>query len=77
MEERLLTTEEVANYFGVCEETVTNTLIKDGLKVVKLTPKNYRYRKEDVIEFVNMHLEMDNARQITNAITSKKIINIF
>lgn len=54
--EKLLTTKEVADYFGVTPITVTQKFIKMGLKVIPIGQKDYRFKQEDVEEFAE-HLK--------------------
>ncbi len=54
MEEKLLTTKEVAEYFQVSSDTVLVILIKKGLKYIPVGAKDYRYNKKDVLEFEEM-----------------------
>lgn len=51
MEKRLLTTREVAEYFGVDSSTVTQKFIPRGLKHFQVSSKDYRYNEKDVLEF--------------------------
>lgn len=52
----LLTTKQVAEYFGVSPRTVTQKFIKQGLKVIPIGTKDYRFKQEDVEEFAE-HLK--------------------
>lgn len=56
MNEQLLTTKEVANYFKVKETTVTQKFIKMGLKYIPIGKRDYRYSPKDVEEFAE-HLK--------------------
>lgn len=49
--DRLLTTNEVAEYFKVKPRTITQKFIGQGLKVIPIGKKDYRYDKKDVEEF--------------------------
>lgn len=49
--QKLLTTREVAEYFGVASETVTQKFIPRGLKHFQVSSKDYRYNEKDVLEF--------------------------
>lgn len=51
METKLLTTQEVADYFGVNKNIVTQKFCKDGLKYIKLSQTDFRYNKKDVLEY--------------------------
>ena len=51
MEKRLLTTREVAEYFGVDSSTVTQKFIKEGLEYFPVSVKDYRYNEKDVLKF--------------------------
>lgn len=47
----LLTTKEVAEYFRVTEDTVTQKFIPKGLKYFPASSKDYRYNEKDILEF--------------------------
>ena len=49
--EKLLTTKQVAEIFGVDTRTVLYTLIFQGLKYVKIGRK-YRFKQADIEEFI-------------------------
>lgn len=51
MDEQLLTTKEVADYFQVTPLCVTQNFIKRGLKYIEISSKSYRYDKKDILEF--------------------------
>ena len=51
MEGKLLTTQEVANYFGVKSAVVTQKFCREGLKYIRLSKTDFRYNKKDVEEF--------------------------
>ena len=51
METKLLTTQEVADYFGVNKTIVTQKFCRDGLKYIRLSQTDFRYNKKDVLEF--------------------------
>lgn len=76
--EKLLTTNEVAEYFRVTPITVTSKFTKQGLKFFPISCKEYRYNMKDIIEFeenmknnirVNKPIETNNYKYFT---TSKK-----
>ena len=52
----LLTTKQVAEYFGVSVQTVTQKFIKQGLKVIPIGQRDYRFDQKDVEEFAE-HLK--------------------
>lgn len=52
----LLTTKQVADYFRVKPSTVTQKFIKQGLKVIPIGQRDYRFSQEDVEEFAE-HLK--------------------
>ncbi len=54
MDDKLLTTKDVAEYFGVTSETVTGKFIDNGLRYIPIGAKDYRYNKKDVIAFEEM-----------------------
>lgn len=51
MEAKLLTTQEVADYFGVNRNVITQKFCREGLKYIKLSQTDFRYNKKDVLEF--------------------------
>ncbi len=51
MESKLLTTQDVANYFGVNAAVVTQKFCREGLKYIRLSKTDFRYNKKDVEEF--------------------------
>ncbi len=55
--EKLLTTKEVAEMFGVEQRTIYK-FIKEGLKCIPIGPKDFRYSQKDVEEFI------ENKRQL-------------
>lgn len=68
---RLMTTKEVASYFGISPETVLNRLIKNGLKYIEIGAKDYRYNIKDVMEF-----EESIKKQVTHTYLSNNFYNI-
>lgn len=48
---RLLTTKEVMEYFKVKDSRTISKFIKNGLKVVPIGQKDFRFKQEDVEEF--------------------------
>lgn len=59
--EKLLTTKEVMNYFNVKDSRTISKFIKQGLKVIPIGQKDYRFKQEDIEEFAE-HLK-DLAQQ--------------
>ncbi len=51
MDSKLLTTQDVADYFGVNPTFVTQKFCREGLKYIKLSQRDFRYNKKDVLEF--------------------------
>ena len=51
MDTKLLTTQDVAEYFGVNKNIVTQKFCREGLKYIKLSQTDFRYNKKDVLEF--------------------------
>lgn len=49
--QNLLTTKQVADYFNVKPATVTQKFIKQGLKVIPIGQRDYRFDVKDVEEF--------------------------
>lgn len=54
--ENLLTTKQVMDYFQVKDYKTVSKFIRQGLKVVPIGSKDYRFKKEDVEEFAE-HLK--------------------
>lgn len=54
----LLTTKQVMEYFQVKDRRTIIKFIKQGLKVVPIGKRDYRFRKEDVEEFANHLTEL-------------------
>lgn len=53
---KLLTTKEVMEYFNVKDGRTISKFIKQGLKVIPIGAKDYRFKQEDVEEFAE-HLK--------------------
>lgn len=51
MEGKLLTTQDVADYFGVNSAVVTQKFCREGLKYIRLSKTDFRYNKKDIEEF--------------------------
>ena len=69
---RLMTTEEVAEYFKVTSNCITQNFIKRGLKYIKVGTKCYRYNIKDVLEFedkikVDVLAEEGSGEDLANA----------
>ena len=54
MQEKLLTTKQVAEKFQVCSRVITQKFIKEGLKFIKVGTKDYRFTEKDVDEFIEI-----------------------
>lgn len=50
--DKLLTPLQVAKKLGVCEHTIYRYIKARKLKVIKLTPRNFRIEKKDFIRFL-------------------------
>lgn len=61
--EKLLTTKEVSDYFGVKPRTISK-FRKQGLKYIPIGSKDFRYKQEDVDEFAE-HLKELAQEKIT------------
>ena len=48
---KLLTTKEVMEYFNVKDSRTISKFIRQGLKVIPIGQKDYRFKQEDVEEF--------------------------
>lgn len=51
MDSKLLTTQEVADYFGVNPSVVTQKFCKEGLRYIRLSQTDFRYNKKDILDF--------------------------
>lgn len=69
--QNLLTTKQVADYFNVKPVTVTQKFIKQGLKVIPIGQKDYRFDVKDVEEFAE-HLKELAQEKITKDNPVKK-----
>ena len=69
--EKILTTKQVADMFQVCERTITQKWIKEGLKYIPIGPKNYRFELEDVNEFIRIKKQIAQENNETNIIKRK------
>ncbi len=56
MEQNLLTTEEVKEYFQIKDTRTIKKFIKQGLKYIPIGSRDYRFEKKDVEEFAE-HLK--------------------
>lgn len=54
--EHLLTTKEAMQYFNVKDSRTISKFIKQGLKVIPIGQKDFRFKQEDVEEFAE-HLK--------------------
>ena len=58
MQEKLLTTKQVAEFFQVTERTITQKFIKEGLKYMPIGTKDYRFSEKDVSEFIEIKKQL-------------------
>lgn len=58
MQEKLLTTKQVAEKFQVCSRVITQKFIKEGLKFIKVGTKDYRFVEKDVDEFIEIKKQL-------------------
>lgn len=56
--EKLLTTKEVANIFGVDNRTITQKFIKEGLKYFPVGKKDFRFDIKDIEEFLKIKKQL-------------------
>lgn len=54
--EKLLTTKQVKQYFNVKDSRTIMKFVKQGLKVIPIGSRDYRFKQEDVEEFAE-HLK--------------------
>ena len=60
----LLTTQQVMEYFQVKDYRTITKFIKQGLKVIPIGSRNYRFKQEDVEEFAEHLKELAQERII-------------
>ncbi len=58
MEQNLLTTEQAMQYFQIKDSRTMTKFRKQGLKCFRIGSKDYRYRKEDIQEFIQNQIEL-------------------
>lgn len=63
MEEKLLTTKQVAEFFQVCERIITQKFIKEGLKYIEIGSKDYRFSEKDVFEFIEIKKQLTEQKK--------------
>lgn len=78
MQEKILTTKQVAEYFQVCERTITQKFIPQGLKYIEIGAKDYRFLEKDVADFIVTKKQMaeqriDNLFPIKTKVKHKKL----
>lgn len=62
----LLTTKEVMEYFQVKDYKTISKFIRQGLKVIPIGSKDYRFKQEDVEEFAEHLKELAQEKLIKN-----------
>lgn len=62
--EKLLTTKQVKQYFNVKDSRTISKFIQQGLKVIPIGSRDYRFKQEDVEEFAE-HLKELAQEKIT------------
>lgn len=78
--EKLLTTKEVMEYFNVRDSRTISKFIKQGLKVIPIGTRDFRFKKEDIEEFAE-HLKELAQQEIVQVYpvkrkTKNKTINV-
>lgn len=58
MEQKLLTTKQVMEYFQIKDSRTITKFIKQGLKVIPIGARDFRFDKKDVEEFANYLKEL-------------------
>lgn len=71
MEQKLLTTKQVMEFFQVKDSRTIVKFIRQGLKVIPIGSKDYRFSREDVQEFAEQLKKMAQIRIQTNSIKRK------
>lgn len=66
MESKMLTTQEVAEYFRVNPSIVTQKFCKEGLKHFKVSTTDFRYNVKDVYEFEESRKNQNTFNDIIN-----------
>lgn len=59
--EKLYTSKEIAEIYGVTQYTITNNWSKKGLKHIKGAKKGFLYRKEWVEEYIESQIIQKNS----------------
>lgn len=70
--QQLLTTKQVMEYFNVKNSKTISKFIKQGLKVIPIGEKDYRFKPEDVEEFAEHLKELAQEKIVkTNSVSIK------
>lgn len=64
--QNLLTTKQVMEYFQVKDYKTISKFIRQGLKVIPIGSKDYRFKQEDVEEFAEHLKELAQEKLIKN-----------
>ena len=75
MNQNLLTTEDVKQYFQVKDTRTIAKFIRQGLKYIPIGKKDYRYKKEDVEEFAEHLKELAQQEIIQTYPIKRKVKN--
>ena len=70
--EHLLTTKEAMQYFNVKDSRTISKFIKQGLKVIPIGQKDFRFKQEDVEEFAEHLKELAQETHQINPIKRKR-----
>ena len=72
MEKKLLTTEQAMDYFQIKVSRTLIKLRKMGLKCFKIGTRDYRYRIEDIKEFIQNQIDSEQEEIIPIAPIKRK-----
>lgn len=71
--EKLLTTEQAKEYFGVRDTRTIKKFINQGLKYFPVGTKDYRFDIKDILEFVEMQKQITQMEKINSIPMKKKV----
>lgn len=71
--EKLLTTAQAKEYFGVRDTRTIKKFINQGLKCFPVGTKDYRFDMKDILEFVEMQKQIAQMEKIKSIPMKKKV----
>lgn len=70
--EKLLTTEQAKEYFGIRDTRTIKKFINQGLKYFPVGTKDYRFDIKDILEFVETQKQIAQMEKISSIPMKKK-----